>query len=101
MPEPKPLNIIQLLRALDAKIIDHTAQAFPDQCVVCGCGLPADPEGVKRLCLQCSLAETGETWPGLAHRVSHKLTKAQWDKLETIEDVPRYRYREWVRKFMR
>jgi hypothetical protein len=95
------MGLLQLLRVLDARLVEGTASRWPGQCPVCGCGTELGPDGTGRACLQCSLAGVGETWPGLAHRVSHHLTKAQWDKLETIEDVPRYRYREWIRKFMR
>ena len=95
------MNLLQLLRALDATLINGTARTWPAICPVCGCGTEVGPDGTGRACLQCSLAEVGETWPGLAHRVSHHLTLNQWNKLETIEDVPRYRYRDWVRRFMR
>lgn len=98
----RPLTIFQLCQALDARIIDPaTTQTWPGQCPVCGCGTELDEHGNGRACLQCSLAEVGESWPGLAHRVSHHLSKGQWDKLETIEDVPRYKYRDWVKRFMR
>ena len=96
--EDRALSALELCRRYGARILDPADVREWAHCVKCGVGMVPDPQGVPRACVQCSCAEVGETWPGLAHRVSHHLTLSAWRKLATVADVPPLSYRDWRRR---
>lgn len=96
--DDQPLTIWQLCRELDARLVPTAPEGLTYACPGCGVQTPPSILGRRAYCLPCSEASCGEKLWALTRRVSHKLTRNQWAKLETSDDVPRLSYRTWRKR---